>query len=180
MAQELNTEHLEAASSSLDWLEAVYLDHKDDLLTAVMCLIGGRRPMAEDVLHDVFVALARQPRPVLKNNIRNYLITACLNRARDLLRRREAPASSGDHVIDGASVRHDPARALELEEGANGLFLALSSLPPAQREVVVMHVHGRMTFREIAETLGVSINTAQSRYRYALAALRKLLADSND
>ena len=55
---------------------------------------------------------------------------------------------------------------------------ALASLPDEQREVVILHIHGELKFREIAEMLGVSSNTAQSRYRYALSALRKLLAET--
>jgi RNA polymerase sigma-70 factor (ECF subfamily) len=180
VAHKLNAEDDGAAVAGAGGLGAVYLAHKDDLLTVVMCLLGADRPTAEDVLHDVFVGLARRPQPVVAGNVRNYLIAACLNRTRDLLRRREARAAGGDHAVEGASDRPGPARTLELDEEAARLLGALAALPAAQREVVAMHVHGRMTFRAIAEALGVSINTAQSRYRYALAALRKRLADSNE
>lgn len=39
----------------------------------------------------------------------------------------------------------------------------------------MLKVYGQLTFREIATTLEIPMNTAQSRYRYALAALRKRL-----
>lgn len=180
MAESLTTEHDEAPPRNGQWLEPMYLAYKDDLLTAVMCLLGGHRSTAEDVLHDVFVALAKRERPVVKTNVRNYLITACLNRARDMLRRRDPRACSGDRVMDGASSQADPSQSLQLEDKATHVFVALANLPSVQREVVAMHIHGQMTFRKIAEILGISINTVQSRYRYALAALRKLLAESNE
>ena len=180
MAVKLTAEHDEARSRSGHWIEQAYLAYKDELLTTVMCLLGGHRSTAEDVLHDVFVAVAKPARTVIKKNVRNYLITACLNRARDVLRRRDARASSSDEVIHGACSQADPAQTLDLEEEANRVFVALANLPAAQREVVAMHIHGQMRFREIAETLGISINTVQSRYRYALAALRKLLTDGNE
>jgi RNA polymerase sigma-70 factor, ECF subfamily len=64
--------------------------------------------------------------------------------------------------------------------GEQNLRRALSELPDDQREVVVMHVWGELTFSEIAELLGVSSNTAASRYRYALAKLRgSMLAKEN-
>ena len=44
-----------------------------------------------------------------------------------------------------------------------------------QREVVHLHVFDGLTFREIAEASGASINTVAARYRYALAKLRVLL-----
>ncbi len=52
---------------------------------------------------------------------------------------------------------------------------AIEQLPPEQREVVVMRHQSDLTFREIADITGVSINTALGRMRYALINLRKLL-----
>jgi RNA polymerase sigma factor (sigma-70 family) len=179
VTQNLPPEDDQTPSPSGPWLEQLYLAHKDDLLTAVMCLLGGHRSTAEDVLHDVFVSVAGRGQ-VIRKNSRNYLITACLNRARDVLRRREAWTISGDHLPEQPCNQSDPAQLLELDEEAGCLLEALAHLPIAQREVVVLHLHGQMTFRELAETFGVSINTVQSRYRYGLAALRKSLANSHD
>ena len=58
------------------------------------------------------------------------------------------------------------------------LQVTLSRLPQAQREVVVLKVYREKTFGEIAELLGVSLNTAASRYRYGMERLRNLLKDS--
>lgn len=52
---------------------------------------------------------------------------------------------------------------------------AIEKLPPEQREVVLMRHQSELTFREIAELTGVSINTALGRMRYALINLRKIL-----
>jgi RNA polymerase sigma-70 factor (ECF subfamily) len=51
----------------------------------------------------------------------------------------------------------------------------LARLPYEQREVIVLHLHHEMRFRQIADVLGVSINTVQSRYRYGLDKLRSIL-----
>ena len=55
------------------------------------------------------------------------------------------------------------------------LFLAMAELPFEQREVVLMHLHGSMTFGAIARARQISTNTARSRYRYGLDKLRLLL-----
>lgn len=55
------------------------------------------------------------------------------------------------------------------------MFRALAELPVEQREVITLHLHAEMTFREIALQLGHSINTVQSRYRYGIEKLRTLL-----
>ena len=52
---------------------------------------------------------------------------------------------------------------------------SLESLPEEQREVVTLHLWGGLTFAEIAETVGASINTIAARYRYALKALQRRL-----
>ncbi len=54
---------------------------------------------------------------------------------------------------------------------------ALGELPVEQRETLVMKIWGGATFRQIGEALGVSQNTAASRYRYALDALRDCLSE---
>ena len=55
------------------------------------------------------------------------------------------------------------------------LAAAVENLPHDQREVLVMKIWNELTFAEIATALAISQNTAASRYRYALAALKKTL-----
>ena len=52
---------------------------------------------------------------------------------------------------------------------------ALWALPQDQREVVVLHIWGDLTFAQIGKLTGVGVNTAASRYRYALAKLRETM-----
>ena len=52
-------------------------------------------------------------------------------------------------------------------------------LPEEQREVVVMRYYSDMSFKEIAEQTGVSINTALGRMRYALINLRRMIREKN-
>jgi RNA polymerase sigma-70 factor (ECF subfamily) len=55
--------------------------------------------------------------------------------------------------------------------------LLLDHLPFEQREVVIMRIYLDMSFKEIAEQTGVSLNTALGRMRYALINLRKLIKE---
>lgn len=123
---------------------------------------------AEDAVQDAFAGLlgaAVQPDDVaryLKASVRN----GCYSRLRRGRRwdMRELPlleAATPDAV--------DGSERLALER-------ALRGLPPEQREVVHLHVFEGLTFREVAEMSGESINTVASRYRYALARLREVLA----
>jgi len=55
----------------------------------------------------------------------------------------------------------------------------ISDLPDDQREVVIMRHYAGMSFREIADMTGVSINTALGRMRYALINIRKIMTEKN-
>ncbi len=68
--------------------------------------------------------------------------------------------------FDTAAEQKDLARLVET---------ALDKLPEEQREVVTLHLWGGLTFAQIAETVGASINTVAARYRYALKALQRRL-----
>jgi RNA polymerase sigma-70 factor (ECF subfamily) len=64
---------------------------------------------------------------------------------------------------------------LETRERNLQVQAAVGKLPAEQREVLVMKIWGDLTFKMIAEALDISINTAASRYRYALGALHEEL-----
>jgi RNA polymerase sigma factor (sigma-70 family) len=162
-----------AAGGDRRAFERIYLAYKDDLLTLAALMLGDRQA-AEDVLHDVFVSLARRiDRLSLNGSLKGYLLTSCANRARDLLRRRGVRPTPVD-VLEIA-VFVDPANAAEVAEETARAVAALTRLPDEQREVVTLRIHGQFTFREVARLLEIPINTAKSRYRYALSTLRKEL-----
>ncbi len=122
---------------------------------------------AEDVVHDVFVALAASTRDAERSDayLRQSVRNACFSRLR---RRKWQPAAGVDQqaILEAAQAAeqpHDDRLALEQ---------ALRALPADQREVVHLKVFEGLTFQEIADVTGESINTAASRYRYAMNKLR--------
>jgi len=62
-----------------------------------------------------------------------------------------------------------------VQEERERLLMALAELPDEQREAVLLHLHGGLKFREIANVQGVAAKTAESRYRYGIDRLRFLL-----
>lgn len=65
--------------------------------------------------------------------------------------------------------------SVEQKETASLVTEAVKQLPEEQREVVTLHVWGGLTFAQIAELTGASINTVAGRYRYALNNLQRRL-----
>jgi RNA polymerase sigma-70 factor (ECF subfamily) len=121
---------------------------------------------AEDAVQDVFVSLVQNRRnlPAVAD-LRAYLFAALRYTAAKQRARRRAHQPLPDDLAD---------RPLHLGPDEE-LARALGRLPEGQREVVVLKLDGELTFAELAAGLGISPNTAASRYRYALAKLRDLL-----
>jgi RNA polymerase sigma-70 factor (ECF subfamily) len=143
----------------------------------------GREADALDAVQDGFVkALTHLDRFRGHSSFKTWLLRIVSNAALDLGRRRQrdgwndrpAPPESADRL------RPDPAPDAELERAdlRRVIEAALARLPEAQRQTFVLHVDGEMSYREVADALGISIGTVMSRLFYARQKLRTLLADS--
>ncbi len=158
-----------------DALRQIYNRYKDDLLTVAMALLADP-DAAEDCVHDVFVHFATAPADMrASHNLRGYLMRCVANRAKNLIRRQQLQPDRQTDEQDYASEQDCPDGRLIVSEESMRIFEAMSKLPTEQRDVVSLHIHGKMKFREIAEQLDVSINTVQSRYRYGIDKLRTFL-----
>ena len=157
-----------------DALRQLYGRYKHDLLTVATCILADP-PAAEDVLHDVFVALAASAgRLRIRGSLRSYLVACVANRARDQYRRRALQEVPLDD-IEVPSPEVEPVRTAMDGEDAERLRQALLRLPYEQREVITLHLHGDLTFLEIARQQEISVNTVTSRYRYGIDRLRTIL-----
>ncbi len=158
--------------------ESVYRSHKDQLLTSTVFMLRGQYVAAEDVLHDVFLRFVEQSSTLrLKGSLRNYLLACCLNRARDYLRREQrhqvCHQVSMNSCLSLESIPIDPAAELVMSEQQEQLSELIKRLPDDQREVITLHLHGELTFQEVAQVCDISVNTAKSRYRYGIAKLHE-------
>ena len=162
-----------------DALRRIYEKYIDDLLRVAASLLSDIQS-AEDCLHDVFVDFAGSVNgSIIHSNLKSYLISCVANRARDQLRKQIRQSKSHRDQLCSQSKPINPTKQLiEAEESAR-VFAAIAELPYQQREVFVLHVQGQMRFREIAGLLGLSINSVQSRYRYAIEKLRAILNEES-
>lgn len=153
-------------------LRHIYEKYKDDLLSIAACLLN-ETEIAEDILHDVFVSFIKSVKRFrLYGSLRSYLITCVVNRVRDRFRSRMYEVVGLDSTGPLSSDINEPVEFALENEQLQQLSEALLALPLPQREVIVLHLQGRLKFREIAELQSVSINTVQSRYLYGLEKLR--------
>ncbi len=158
-----------------DALRMIYEKYKDDLLTVAVSLLSDVHT-AQDCLQDVFVGFAANSKKLnAQRNLKGYLLSCIVNRARDQWRKNTAPPMQQLADSDYKSSQAGPVKQLIDGQQRAIVFGALVKLPLEQREVVALRLQGDMTFRQIARLQGESINTAQSRYRYGIEKLRLLL-----
>lgn len=131
---------------------------------------------AEDVVQEAFVRYWRHQRG-LPGEPMALLVTSVRRAAFDLARREGRRTAREERALaeSDAPVAHFRS-PLEGDERRAAIEEALARLPPEQREVLVLKIWGELTFEQIGAELEISPNTAASRYRYALAALRQELA----
>jgi len=160
---------------STEALCRIYEKYEQTMLSVAMGLLNDRGT-AEDVVHDVVVALARAPEKLkLAGTLRAYLTTCVANLARDRLRARQRAARHVENSRPTENSVAGPLPEILHDEQVRRVAGALEQLPYEQREVVVLHLRGGLPFRAIARTQNISINTAQSRYRYGIDKLRAML-----
>lgn len=132
----------------------------------------GAETDAKDLLQELFIKLARTAVPTDVVNLRAWLMKLAHRRALDWLRRHQARRKAEEQAPrEMFAIQQDPDQA----ELARHLSRALAVLPLEQRSVAQLKLWDGLTFEEIAEVQGIPLNTAASRYRYALEKLRSEL-----
>lgn len=128
----------------------------------------------EDAVQESIIQLARQPQvprdvvPWLYRVVRNRAIS----NARSARRRRRREAEAG--IQGDAFFETDPDNKVDGEVVQSALAL----LPTEQREVIVAHLWGGMTFKEIGQFVGITDSTAHRRYQAGVQALQTHLGAS--
>ena len=161
---------------SSEALGRVYKKYKDNLLRLAFALLNDR-DMAEDIVHDCFVSIARSADKLkLNGNFKSYLATCVVNRVRNArkVRQRKEIISLDESVVAVSDFKRPQQWIIE-NERLKMLNDAMAQLPYEQREAIILHAQSEMKFKAIAELQGISINTVQSRYRYGLDKLRSIL-----
>lgn len=174
----MTTDELDHSRSIPDrWLEAIFDQMGASILGYLRTMLHDHH-RAEDATQNVFMRLCRIPANKRGDirNLRALVFTIayreCLRELGRLRSRREI--FPGEYrVFDRAGDSVDPTQAMCIEE-------ALLSLPGEQREVVYLKIYSGLTLAEIADLLNVGVNTAASRYRYAMEKMRAVLGADHE
>jgi RNA polymerase sigma-70 factor, ECF subfamily len=164
-------------------LEDLFRRYREPAYRVAYRLLGNTED-ALDAVQDGFIkALTHLRGFEYRCSFKTWLLRVVSNAALDLGRQRRRRDELSAAVTErtapdgGATPDHaDPGREAEENDLRRALNEALRLLPEAQRRTFVLHVDGGLSYREVAEAMGISIGTVMSRLFYARQKLKGMLA----
>ncbi len=167
---------------------AVLYDRYADLAYSAAFRVLGDAQVAEDATQEIFVRLWMRPEGFIadRGKFLSWFMSVVRNRAVDEFRsrgrrrRRESVTSfEGDEYLRQVCTpdRNDPASAVQIHEAQGMVRLALSALPPDQRNALELAYFSGYTQEEIAVVLHEPLGTVKTRIRLGMQKLRRALSD---
>ncbi|GAL84420.1 MAG: sigma-70 family RNA polymerase sigma factor [Sporocytophaga sp.] len=160
--------------------------HKAKVYTTIYLIVKDQY-IAEDLLQETFIKAIKKLKSGDYNEEGKFLpwiVRIAHNLAIDYFRREKRYPTiimeDGSNIFNSLDFSEDSTESLQIKDETHAILRKLiQTLPEPQREVLLMRHYGEMSFQEIADATGVSINTALGRMRYALINLRKKLEKQN-
>lgn len=183
--EELAVSYMEGNNQAFDLL----LEHNQSKLFSYILFIVRDEDVANDVFQETFIKI------IVKLRHRKYAPTGkfaawCMRIAHNVIMDQFRQLKS-ERIVeptennDLSNLTHDDLLDSNIEtrfindQVMKDIQKMIDLLPPSQREVVFMRFFQQMSFKEIAKTTEVSINTALGRMRYAILNMRKMARDNN-
>ena len=164
-------------------LEVLINRHKDKVYTSIFMLVKDKY-LAEDIFQDAFLKMVRtikEGRYAEQGKFLPWAVRVAHNLCMDHFRRTrlQIPVTlpDGQDVAELFLAGDMVADVIEKRQTHESVRKLVEDLPDEQREVIVLRIYADLSFKQISDLTGVSINTALGRMRYALINLRKSIAD---
>lgn len=177
--EELATMYVDGDNKAFDLL----LSRNQEKLFTYILFVVRDREMANDMFQETFfkvVSRLQQGKYIANGKFSAWLMRIAHNVIMDWYRQQRAQnivdAPKENDLSNVGSTLLESSREGELvnNQVMEDVRRMMSHLPASQREVVFMRFYQQMSFKEIAEATGVSINTALGRMRYAILNLRRM------
>lgn len=171
------------AAGSNKAFDELLLRHQDKLFAYILFVVR-EREVANDIFQDTFVKVIvklQQQKYVSNGKFGAWIMRIAHNAIMDWYREKKSSQlvePTPDNNLSAINPRNmmDDNRESRFvnEQILDDVRRMMDSLPAPQREVVYMRFYQEMSFKEIAELTGVSINTSLGRMRYAVINMRRM------
>lgn len=159
--------------------------YKSKIYTSIYLFVKDQA-LAEDIFQEVFIKIIDTLRRGKYNHEGKFVQWAmriaynmCVDYHRRHKRRAHINPTDEFDIFEVLRLSDDgPDTSIMRSESHDRIRRLVDSLPPEQREVVILRHYADMSFKEIASLTRVSINTALGRMRYALINIRKMMNES--
>jgi len=176
-----------AQEGDVEAFDELYERHRRKVFAYAVGLLDDRG-LAEDVVQDCFIALARGiGRIDARRGVSAWLWRVARNRAIDLLRRRRFEVRPGERDVREESPRlhtdvgqKTPAETMIAKEQRLIAKRMLDLLPPAERDLVLLRFYGGLKFREIARVVRRPLGTVLWQVRRSLEKIREHIQVAGD
>ena len=166
-------------------LEKLIRKHKSRIYNFIFSKVLNR-DIAEDIFQDTFIKVIKTLKRGFYNEEGKFLpwiMRIAHNLVIDHFRRNNRiPKFESNNDYDIFQNLSDSSlnaeKSIIKDQVSSDLQVLVEELPSDQKDVVIMRLYRDMSFKEIAENTGVSINTALGRMRYAIINLRKMINDN--
>ena len=160
--------------------------HKNRVFAFIMSKIKNK-DLSEDIFQDTYVKVVNSLQKGKYNEEGKFLpwvMRIAHNLVIDHFRKnKRIPLFNNNYDFDIFQFIYDKSlnaeKSIINDQIVSDLQKIILELPDDQKEVLMMRFYRDMSFKEIAESTGVSINTALGRMRYALINLRKVIQTNN-
>jgi RNA polymerase sigma factor (sigma-70 family) len=179
--QELIYNYLNGDNASF---EVLVHRHKRKVYTSIVVMVKDNQ-LADDIFQDTFIKVIdklHEKRYKEDGKFLGWVIRIAHNLVIDHFRKQKHFPMVRDtedyNIFDRLDLIDDsPQDVMEIKQSEKQLQDLLEELPFEQKEVVILRLYCQMSFKDIAKSTNVSINTSLGRMRYALIHLRKLIED---
>ncbi|HET9910081.1 MAG TPA: RNA polymerase sigma factor [Anaerolineales bacterium] len=163
--------------------ESIYNQHREQTFRLAYALLGNTEDAEEAAQDALTYALLHihqfDPR---RSKFTTWLHTITVSRSRDILRKRRLPTFPLIALFQNGRTVEDslpgPEQRTSSNETRKSVWDAIQHLSPLLREAAVLRYWGNFTYQEIAEILGCTMKTAQSRVRLAHLKLASVLGEN--
>ncbi len=177
--EELITQYLNGNEACLKML---INRHKSKIFTSIYLLVKDRS-LAEDIFQDTFVKIINTLKKGSYQEEGKFLQWAMriarnlvIDHFRKLNKLPVVTDTEGNDILSYISIAEENREdEIIREQSHDRVRQLIQQLPEEQKEVLILRHYANLSFKEIAEITGVSINTALGRMRYALTNMRRLI-----
>ena len=132
---------------------------------------------AESIVQEVFVKLWINKNEInITSSVKAYLYTAVKNQSLNYLNKEKWLVSADERLDSSLSSRRSPEEDAIQNEHYRAIHNAIEELPDQCRRIYLMKKYDDLSYKEISEVLGISINTVKTQMKRALKSLLAKLA----